>query len=395
MKILYYSPHPQLPLDIPSGPGVHMREMIKGFEALGHEVQPLILGGLKSPDASAAATASPAAPSLKQRLKPFIPKLFWQTLKDFNLQRFDRYAAEELEQAVQRFSPDLIYERGFYLMKSGVEVARKLGIRHFLELNAPYPEERADMEGKSWLHSRAVKAERAQLELTDRLIVVSTALRDYAERQLQGTAAKTIVTPNAIDPDRFRISTEQRFEMRRNLSIENHTVIGFVGSIFPYHGVDMLIESAAEVLRDYPVKVLIVGDGYLLNTYKQRTRELGIEEHVIFTGRVASDRIAQYIAAMDITVMARSNWYGSPVKIFEYGALGKAVIAPDVVPVHDVMTHGIDGLLIGPKTDELTEQLKCLLSDQQLRTRLGTTWSQKVQQQHTWLQMAENVLASL
>jgi glycosyltransferase involved in cell wall biosynthesis len=392
MRILYYSPHPQLPLDLPSGPGVHMREIMKGFETLGHEVHPLIMGGLKSPDASGLTSAPPQKSSFKQRLKPLVPKVIWQSLKDFNLKRFDTYARQELEAAVATFKPDLIYERGFYLMTSGVEVANAFGIKHMLEMNAPYPEERADMEGRSFLHVEALKAERRQFEATQRIVVVSSALRDYVEKQSPGAAGKTIITPNAINPERFKVSDEQRTAKRQAMGLKSETVIGFVGSIFPYHGVDMLIEAAAEVLKHHPVKVLIVGDGYLLDTYKQRTRELGIEDHIIFTGRVPNDQIAQHIATMDITVMARSNWYGSPVKIFEYGALGKAVIAPDVVPVQDVMVHETDGLLIRPNVNDLTAQLNRLLDNEALRSQLGSTWSAKVHQHHTWQQMAQKIL---
>ena len=153
-----------------------MREMVHAFRALGHEVELCILGGTEwQPGGS----ANSAGGGFKQWIKPLVPGILWHTMKDRNLQQFDAHAAQELEAACERFAPDLIYERGYYLMTSGVEVVGKRGIRHVLEINAPYPEEKVSMEGKSFYHARALRAERLQFERTDKLVVVITALQNY------------------------------------------------------------------------------------------------------------------------------------------------------------------------------------------------------------------------
>ncbi|MBT6440347.1 MAG: glycosyltransferase, partial [Flavobacteriales bacterium] len=156
MKILYYSGHPQLNFNASTGYGTHMREMVKGFEALGHEVDICIIGGTE-PEASNEKIIEPSL--LKKTAKKLIPSIIWSTLKDKSLLKFDRFAQTELEKKVTTFNPDIIYERGFYLMTSGCNVAAKHGIKHVLEINAPFEYEKELFEGKTLLVSKGKKLE--------------------------------------------------------------------------------------------------------------------------------------------------------------------------------------------------------------------------------------------
>ncbi len=396
MRILYYSPHPELPLDLDAGPGVHMREVIRAMRELGHEVKTLIMGGDKRPVPNPLDERLEGG-EVKDTFKKLTPAMLWQTAKDYKLIREDDKGYEYLRQAAIDWKPDLIYERGYYMMTSGVRVANELHIRHVLEMNAPYPEERISMEGKSAYHKRSLHAECRQFNDTDRIVVVSSALKEYVTKQVQGAAGKTVITPNAIRPEQFIRNPNRRAHVRaaRGFS-DSHIVVGFVGSIFPYHGVDLLLKAIAQLVPEFPqLRALIVGNGLILNDLKNLARDLKISDRVVWTGAVTGQFIPDHIAAMDIAVMARSNWYGSPVKIFEYGALGKAVIAPDVLPVKDVMEHGKDGLLVKPGTDDLAAALKKLTEDQTLRTSLGQHWQQKVIQHHTWSQVVLTALADL
>ena len=97
---------------------------------------------------------------------------------------------------------------------------------------------------------------------------------------------------------------------------------------------------------------------------------------------------------MDITIMARSNWYGSPVKIFEYGAMHKAIIAPNVVPVQDVMQHLEHGLLIEASTEALTQSMRCMLEKPEERTRMADSFYKKVMEEHTWEMVSKQILRS-
>lgn len=384
MKIIYYSPHPNLNLSSPSGPGTHMREVIKGFESMGHEVVSCILGGTEEADLQIDYSES----GLKKFIKKLLPESIWQSMKDRRLIRFDRYAKKQLESLVEVEKPDMIYERGYYLMTSGVQVAEEHDITHAIELNAPYPEEKLDMEGASLFVRLSHEKEKIQVTKTDLVVVVSSALKTYIQEKYDIEGDKILVVPNAVNPEKFRgvAYGSGRFPV-------SSTVIGFVGSIFPYHGVDKLIEGFAQLANEHEdLRLLIVGDGHVLASLKNLTAELGIEEKVIFTGNVVYEEVYTLISEMDICVMATSNWYGSPVKIFEYGIMNKAVIAPDNIPVNDVMVHEEHGLLCDDSRISLTNAMRRLVKDENLRLTLAANFHDKVLKDHTWAQVSKKIL---
>ena len=389
MKILYYSSHPNLRIATASGPGTHMREVMKAFEENGHEVRALIMGDFGRDDSQT--SLSSASGRLKSKIKPLVPAFLWQTMKDRNLLAYDRFAESALEQMVAEFQPDLIYERGYFLMNSGVSIAKAYKIKHALEMNAPYPEEKKSMEGPSWYDKIAKVKEKEQVQGTDKLIVVSSALKKYFVEGCNIDASKVLITPNAIHSS-FGNQADGT-SIREKLDLGSDMVIGFVGSIFPYHGVDVLIDAFAK-LEVNEKKLLIVGDGEILPELKKAAADRNISNKVHFTGSVPHREVPSYIDAMDITVAATHTWYGSPIKIFEYGAMGKAVIAPDNDPINDVMTHLEDGILIAQKED-LATALKSLFEDSELRNRLSIQWQKKVVSDYTWKRIGMDILAHI
>lgn len=388
MKILYFSPHPHLNLAAPSGPGTHMREVIRAFENRGHTVVRWIAGGEIMDESSPIAFR-------KNRIRKIVPSYLWQTLKDNRLLKWDEQLVAGLRELVQKEKPDLIYERGYYLMSSGVRVAEEFGIRHFIELNAPYPEEKMHMEGRSWYIAKADDVEKLQCSKTDLIVTVSSALKNYFVKRTGVDPNKVLVTPNAVKDAVLMQDHADGQAARTQLGFQDdHLVIGFVGSIFPYHGVDELIQSfIALASQRNDIRLLIVGDGEILPSLRELIVDARLESRVVFTGNVPHRDVFRYISAMDITVMARSNWYGSPVKIFEYGAMKKLIIAPDEIPVHDVMQHGVTGLILGSGERSLTNSLHYAIDHPKERQQMATTFFNQVKERHTWQHVGDAILA--
>jgi glycosyltransferase involved in cell wall biosynthesis len=141
------------------------------------------------------------------------------------------------------------------------------------------------------------------------------------------------------------------------------------------------------------MKLLIVGDGYQLPDLSRMTVELGCEKDVIFTGSVSSSDVPTYISLMDICVMAKSNWYGSPVKIFEYGIMGKPIIAPDVQPVREVMNDGIDGLIRKDLVPDITQAISFLCEHDQEAKQMGKHFRNKILEQFTWDKVLSRIIS--
>lgn len=386
MKILYYSPHPYLNLSSPSGPGTHMREMIAAFRAHGHEVATCILGGEHIYGDARVFNFSQGG--LKSRIKGILPEVVWQSVKDLNLNRKDTFAKRALEMVCEEFQPDLIYERGFYMMTSGVEVAKSRSIPHILEMNAPFIEEKEELEGKTWMKGLALRKENEQARGTDLMVVVSSPLKEYYEFNHSELKDKVLVTPNAIDPSNFEANQEDVLRIRTELGLsEQDIVVGFVGSIFPYHGVkDLLLsfEELATKKADPSLKLLIVGDGETLPELREIAARSAHKDQIIFTGNVPYEEVRSYISNMDITVLANSKWYCSPIKIFEYGAMEKAVVSIKTNAVLDVMENKVDGMLIEDPAKDLASALEKLVNDSELRNSVARSFHEKVMRKHTW-----------
>jgi glycosyltransferase involved in cell wall biosynthesis len=390
VKILYYSSHPHINMAAPSGPGTHIREVINGFEENGHTVVKYIVGGTELKEQSGQIIYK------NRSWKKLIPNFLWQTLKDLNLIKLDRQLEKSLIEIIHKEKPDLIYERAYYLMGSGYRAAMKTGVKYFVEMNAPYPEEKKDMNGASLFGAMAEKNERKQVTASHKTFVVSSALKNYLLKKNNDLADKIIVTPNAVNPEHIHVSEESRKKLAAELKIKHDDIVlGFVGSIFPYHGVDALIDVFAKLKseRKENLKLLVVGDGEILSELKERTKMLKIDNLVTFTGNIAHSKVYTYISLMDITIMARSNWYGSPVKIFEYGIMKKCIVAPDVVPVQDVMINREDGLLVKDNVDDLMKALQYLLDHPHEMEKYASNFYNKVINQHTWQKVSETIIS--
>lgn len=387
MKILYYSPHPQLSMHAPAGYGTHMREMIAAWRRMDIEVHTCIAGDLNDGQVG---TSKSSQNSKATIVKKLIPNYLWQSLRDLSLMKFDKAQKRNLENQIESFQPDVIYERVAYLQNSGISTAQKYGIRHVSEINAPYPEERVFFSGNSFFLPKSRKVEHEILTHSDGISVVSSALKQYLTKIYPAAESKILVVPNSVNPT-GELSIDKTEKLKVDYGINNELVVGFVGSMFPYHGVDILIKAFAKLPAEMNVRLLIVGDGAILPDLKALAKSLNVFQKVIFTGSLPHREVYANIEVMDICCMPKSNWYGSPVKIFEYGLMKKPVIAPNEIPMHDVMGAD-DGEIVNPEVDDFYAAMMKLLANKDRRDLIAANWHKKVMQEYTWDAAAKKTL---
>tara|TARA_X000000950_G_scaffold55552_1_gene66643 strand:- start:10 stop:879 length:870 start_codon:yes stop_codon:yes gene_type:complete len=287
MKILFYSPHPHLHIEDQAGYGTHMREIIGAFEELGHEVKFLIAGEqTMRPQANATSLQKPS--HLKQILKAIIPGIIWETVKDLALIRLDHASGNRLAELAANFQPDVIYQRSHYGVVSGVQVAREFGIHHVLEVNSPNVDERIRLSGQSLLAQHARKKDAWTFSHSDHVVVVSTFLAKNL--RIDQIAKNWSVTPNAIRKGQELESTLE--VSRKSLNIESSAfLLGFVGSIFPWHGVDLIIDAVQHLQQEGKnVQALIVGDGEIRGALEENVRKLRLSNFIHFGMTRASQR---------------------------------------------------------------------------------------------------------
>ncbi len=218
--------------------------------------------------------------------------------------------------------------------------------------------------------------------------------------EARGVAAeKIIVNPNGVDVERFRPGVGGG-EMRRELSIKDDEVVaGFVGTFGPWHGVEKLAEAIKSIPVNVPVRFLLVGSGSLHAEVERQLRTETQTGRVIFTGAVGHHRVPALLDACDILVAPHvpladgSDFFGSPTKIFEYMAMGKAIVASRLGQIGEVLADQETALLVEPgKVTELTESIVKLVDSRELRERLGTKAREVAEREHTWVHNAERVL---
>jgi glycosyltransferase involved in cell wall biosynthesis len=149
--------------------------------------------------------------------------------------------------------------------------------------------------------------------------------------------------------------------------------LGFVGWFKKWHGLDMLLELyAEEKWQEKNLHLLLVGDGPAMNELMNLAKDLGIGSGVTFTGPVNRTEIPLYISSFDIALQPRVNEYASPMKIFEYMAMGKCVIAPEQPNIGEILLDGVTALLFRPSDkDSMRAAISKALCSSELRNQLG------------------------
>jgi glycosyltransferase involved in cell wall biosynthesis len=366
-----------------------MRGMVKGYREEGHTVEILVLG--KKPQSEFAQTNSR---SIKSTLKKITPRIIWRTLKEIQQIQFDKHAAKELQEAVQTFNPDLVYERSAWMSNGSVEVLKPFKIKHIVEINAPFEEEVEEFENASSFIAFVGKKKLKHLLQSANLVApITSSLQKHIVKNYDINPRQCLVVTNAIDKAEIQITDSRVEEIRRNLDLTNKTVVGFVGSIFPYHGVGRLIQAVAN-LNNSNVVLLIVGDGYMIPELKEQAKIIGLSSRVHFTGSVRKEDVYNYITAMDVVTLPNTEWYCSPVKLFEYGALGKTILAVNEAGVSDVMSNE-EGVLFENNDTAFQEALLTSITDvEELQIKAGR-FQEKILSNHTWRANAHKIIQQI
>ena len=206
------------------------------------------------------------------------------------------------------------------------------------------------------------------------------------------SATRVHVVPNGVDESLFDPATATPAQVRETYRLQGRFVVGWVGVLRNWHGLELLLEA----VRDIPeALVLVVGDGPDRAAVEGLAAATGLSTRLVVTGRVPHARMPDYIAAMDVAVVADDRTgVASPMKLLEYMAMGRAVVAPALDNIRDLVTDGESGLLFAPgDASALRARLRELLNEPSLRTALGSAARESILTSRTWRAVAGEVLA--
>lgn len=391
MKIAYLSCDFGVPVFGTGGSSAHLRELVRALRGLGHEVRVYSPAAEEGPSALDGVHALPlhgVADEVAELLRSEQSNLPEHLYREWRRLLYAEQAQRELLPELRSFAPDVIYERYALFSYAGIELARTLGMPLILEVNAPLAQEAATHR-ELVLRRTAEELERRILCAADALVVVSNALVEHA-RGLGVAAERMEVLPNGVDPERFRPEVSGD-AVRERYGLEGKRVIGFAGSLKPWHDVDTLVEAARRLHEEHSdYRLLIVGDGPGMKALRALDTPL-----LVLTGSVAHEQVPEHLAAMDVvavTLTKGASEYFSPVKLFEAMAMGKPVVAAASGQIAELVVDGETALLYAPgEAADLAAKLRGVITRADCGAALGAAARRYVLEWRTWEQNARRV----
>lgn len=373
MKILYH--HRIASKD---GQYVHIEELTRALSAMGHE---LIM----------------VAPSVVERhefgsdggfvaqLRRYLPKAIFELL-EFS---YCVIAFWKLRKAVIEHRPDCLYERYNLYMPAGVWIKKRFKLPMISEVNAPLLDERSKFGGVA-LPSLARWSERYVWTNADLVLPVTNVLAERVKKE-GVDAAKIVVIHNGINIEKFENPPDPD-KAKEELGLVGKTVLGFTGFMREWHCLEQVVDMIAADKKGERF-ALLVGDGPARASIENRAQELGVTDRVQITGVVDRDRVFNYVAAFDIALQPNVVEYASPLKIFEYMALGKAIVAPNSRNIREILQDGTSATMFqAGDTDDFFRKVDELLKNSAEREELRQNARQTIiDMGFTWQENAKRV----
>ncbi|MGM0484576.1 MAG: glycosyltransferase family 4 protein, partial [Candidatus Krumholzibacteriota bacterium] len=375
--------------------GVHTRGMVNGFREEGYQVDFLWISGDGDPTARAGENpySDRNKRSLVEKIASMVPGFVFALLEFC----YNFWAILRMRGAVKKAAYNFIYERHFFFSFGSGYIARRFGVPLVLEVNELSGFERVR---KNYFSSLARKCERYIFNRADIISVVSRFLKDTILERYPGVDAEKIhVIPNGVEKSFFSRSPGGD-GVRSKLGLNNRKVFGFVGFLVPvssWHSLDWFLPVFIESVKDQPDTVIMfVGGGPGRAGLEDIGRKNGFGERMIFAGHVPNPEVADYIDAMDIGIIPHSNRYRSPIKMFEYAAAGKPVLAPAREPIETVIGPVQIEYLFQPRSEEsLREKISFILRDRESWEIRGGKLRERIKNHYTYEKHSRKILELL
>ncbi|HUF68844.1 MAG TPA: glycosyltransferase family 4 protein [Longimicrobiales bacterium] len=391
MRICYLCADRGIPVDGHKGASAHVRGLVRAFARQGHQVV-VVTAGEAEPSPARSPLAETAGvvevvrtgpPALLDGLAADTPPRLARALGHVWT---NGCVEQALEAVIDRWAPDLLYERYSPFSIAGGTVARRRGIPHILEVNAPLAKEGQKYRRQS-LQEAAEALERSALTGASSVVAVSAELRDLLVDA--GLEESTItVVPNGVDLELFNPAVSPV-----RLVPADRIAIGFAGSLKPWHGLEQLCD-AFRMADDDRLHLVVIGDGPAAGVIRELAEEL--PGRVTLTGAIAHDRVPEYLRGLDIAVAPYpplDAFYFSPLKLLEYMAVGLPVIASSIGQVPELVADGGTGILVPPGDPAaLADAIGRLAGDPARRNAFGARAAEQARAHHGWERRATTII---
>ncbi len=296
--------------------------------------------------------------------------------------------------------PDIIYTRGSQCIFT-IPLAKLFGLPMIVEINGLFLDEWLMERRPSGIHKWITYVKGVLNDKTfkyaDHLVVVTPKIKKVLEVEYKINPEKMSVIENGANTELFRPmnTKEARKELKLN---ETHNYICFVGNIVEWQGIQYLIKASPYILEEHPnTFFLIVGDGPFRESLTQLVEQLGVSDSFIFTGAKPYTTVPLYINASDLCVAPfikeRNIRIGfSAIKLYEYLACGKPVVASGIEEVQKLLAESKSGICVCPESPhKLAKATIGLLRDPSLKESMGENGRRHIVENCSWESVARKV----
>ncbi|MFQ5706402.1 MAG: glycosyltransferase family 4 protein [bacterium] len=291
---------------------------------------------------------------------------------------------------------DLLYVREMTLNVVPFLFAKLFRKRIVVEINGLLTEE-LKLAGVSNFKIRIIRFfRRINLALSDKIVTVSKGLKHHIATEYGYSNGKLVVVENGANPHLF--APMDKLQARRTLRLdENGYYLCYVGSFYPHHGLEQTLLIFQQLLTFQPeTKLLLIGDGLLKGNTWQRTRQLGIENNVLFLHQKLHTDIPKYICASDACLLLFNGGQGRipgiSLKILEYMACSRPVVAAVGEESGRFVQSLNSGIVVDPQNPEKAAiYIHALLTNETLKEKLGALGRNAIVRNYTWQHTAQRL----
>lgn len=369
MDVAYLCADPGIPLFGTKGASVHIQEIVRAFRASGATVRMYC---------TRRGTDVPADLADLQVTEHRVPRA-----EGAGREAAQAQAAAALAEAVIADGADLVYERYSLFSTALEDISTRLQIPSVLEVNAPLIDEQRTYR-QLYNEVRARNALRQQAAAATQIVCVSAPIAQWVRQHAPDAGGRLAVVPNGVNVSRIQPARDAG----------GIPVVVFVGTLKPWHGVEVLLEAAARAREDWRLR--IIGDGPEGPALRKLAEALGVD--VEFTGALVPELMPAVLADCAIAVAPypatehHEQQYFSPLKIYEYCAAGLAVVASRVGQVPRILEDGVTGVLVRPSDPAaLASAIDMLAVNPSTRRRIAAAARHIAVELHSW----ETVLAKI
>lgn len=363
-----------------SGPRSRVLGLIQGFESQGWSVETFIVGDRSPQKWSAKGSGAAISRGFMRTLAIDLVRL---GLGVYNSWRSWREIGSKV---------DWVFEYAATLQCLGW-IFQRHGVLWILQVEALlYYEAKAERKALI-LDGIAKKLELWSYRQCDVIACVSATLKEILVTEIGIDSHKIVLVPNGVD---IQFLDPQLHQPKR---VFPGFTIGFVGSLYSWAGLGLLLEAIAELkTTGYDLSLIVVGDGEMKSTWSAQAQALGLAQQVEFVGRVPWQDVPQYIAGCDVGYSGQiqlqmGKMYLSPMKLYEYMSMAKPVVASAFEDATRLVTEGETGFLFEPGDKQTLKQaLIAAYAAQDRLSLMGQQARRQIENEHSWANRVEHLL---